>query len=308
MQHLLRCLFVLLVGIMGSSGLYAGEIERIQERGEMVVSLNKEYPPFSMEKDGRPIGLDVDLAHLLADSLGVQARFIRPEQYEQQIPGLLAGKADIIIAAMTRTVARGLQVNFTEPYFEVSQAALVKRDKVAVDADSYFALTTIKDIRLGVKAGTTHEQFARQLFADQLIVTFPTVEAAAEALVNGEVDAITADSPFVRVWRATHPRLHPQIKALLQPVTRETYGFAIRKGDLEFLNWLNLFIEQIHADGTLDLLINDYFVQMNWTKGSPPGSPENPAQMLKNMFIEKKRAQLEERRARDLHQRGSAYE
>ena len=88
-----------------SSFAQAGELERIQNKGVITVSLNREYPPFAMQKDGKPFGLDVDLAHLLAEYLGVKVRFIQPQSYDQQIPKLLAGESDIIIAAMTRTIA-----------------------------------------------------------------------------------------------------------------------------------------------------------------------------------------------------------
>ena len=126
--------FILTLLLLLASNCWSGEIERIQEKGEIVVSLNRGYPPFSMEKDDKVFGLDVDLANLLADYLKVQVRFIRPQLYDQQIPKLLAGESDIVIAAMTRTVERGLKVHFTNPYFEVSQAALVRRNLLPTGA------------------------------------------------------------------------------------------------------------------------------------------------------------------------------
>ena len=156
------CIFTLLLLMTPPS--WSGEIERIQEKGEITISLNRGYPPFSMQKAGTIIGLDVDLAYLLADMLGVKVRFIRPDTYDQQIPKLLAGESDIIMAAMTRIVERGLQASFSDPYFEVSQAALVRRDKIPQGANAYFDLLEVKDLKLGVKTGTTHEDFARQLF------------------------------------------------------------------------------------------------------------------------------------------------
>lgn len=302
------CYALLIPALFLAFNLQAGEIDRIQAKGELVVSLNRGYPPFSMERDAKPYGLDVDIARLLADYLKVKVRFIRPQLYEEQIPRLLAGESDIIIAAMTRTVERGLLVNFTDPYFEVSQAALVRRSEIAPDADAYFDLSSMDNLKLGVKADTTHEVFAMQLFPKEVIQTYPTSQAAAEALVKGEVNAMTADSPFVQVWRATHPSLHPQIKALLKPVTKEFYGFAIRKGDLEFLNWLNLFIDQIRSDGTLDLLIYDYFVLMNWAKPVSSPSQLTPAKMLKNKFMRNKQEMLEKRRTEDAMLQGEAYE
>lgn len=83
---------------MPASVAATGEIERIVAKGEIVVSLNKGYPPFAMEIGGRLQGLDVDLAMLIAGYLGVVVRFIQPDRYEDQVPKLLAGESDIIIA------------------------------------------------------------------------------------------------------------------------------------------------------------------------------------------------------------------
>ena len=286
----------------------AGEIERIQAKGEIVVSLNRGYPPFSMEKDGRIFGLDVDLAHLLADYLKVKVKFIRPQSYAQQIPKLLAGESDIVIAAMTRTVERGLQVRFTDPYFEVSQAALVRRNLLPAGAGSYFDLLEIQGLRLGVKAGTTHEKFALQLFPAKAIKRYPTAAAAADALVKDEVDAMVADSPFVRMWRSTQVEHHRKITALLEPVTREFYAFAIRPGDPEFLNWLNLFVDQIRTDGTLALLKYEYFEQIAWSAGRAKTQERlTRAEFLKNRFIVNRKAMIEKRR-KGFQEKGANYE
>jgi polar amino acid transport system substrate-binding protein len=278
---------------------HAGEIERIQAKGELVVSLNKGYPPFSMLINDQPAGLDVDLAYLLAEYLGVKVRFIRPDQYDQQIPFLLSGESDIIMAAMTRTVARGLRVAFTDPYFDVSQAALVRRKLAPAGANSYFDLLPIDGLRLGVKSGTTHEAFARELFPAEAIRLFPTAADAADAIIKGEVDAMVADSPFVRIWERTHPEHYRAVQALLTPVTKEFYAFAIRPNDQVFLNWLNLFIDQIKIDGTLDLLRYEYFEAMAWT-GKPAAKKDKltPAAFLKNRFVERRQARIEERRQR----------
>ncbi len=287
-------LISMMVMVMVTVHSQAGELQRIRERGTITISLNRDYPPFSMQKGETLLGLDVDLALLLADYLDVKAKFVRPETYDQQIPQLLAGESDIIMAAMTRTVERGLQVNFSKPYFEVSQAALVRRDKVPVGANAYFDLLAIDGLRLGVKTGTTHEDFARQLFPAGAITGYPTAAAAADAVVKGTVDAMVSDSPFVQVWHNTHVQHYQQVAALLAPVTREFYAFAVRQGDSDFLSWLNLFVDQILTDGTLDLLKHEYFEQMAWaTDKMQPLERLNRAQFLKNRFVAEKQAMIE---------------
>ncbi len=297
------CIFV---GLLSCTA-QAAEMARIRHKGELVVSLNRGYPPFSMEIGGRLTGLDVDLARLIGDFLKVKVRFIRPRHYGDQISRLLAMESDIIIAAMTRTAERGLKVNFTKPYFQVSQAALVNRKRVGHYASSYFDLTDISGLTIGVKAGTTHEKFARQLFPEEAIKTYPTTEKAIEAVLRGAVDAMAADSPFVRIWQATHPREALRVKALLEPVTKESYGFAIRKGDPDFLTWLNLFIDQVSSDGTLDLLKYEYFERLTWAGGKfATVKAPTRAEMLKNKFIQQRQRKLDQ--LRQQQPKGDAYE
>lgn len=287
------CLLAGLVMIFSSS-LNAGEIERIREKGEIAVSLNKGYPPFCMEVKGELTGIDVDLALLMAKYLGVKARFILPGNYEEHIPTLLSGKSDIIIAAMTVNPERGLRVSFTEPYFEISQAALVRREKVKQNEDSYFDLVEIKGVRVGVKEKTTVEAFARELFSPGAIRTYADHQAAVNALLKGEVDATVHDSPFVMQWTASHPGLSLRIKPLLAPVTKEYYGFAIRKGDPEFLNWLNLFIRQVESDGTLDLLKYRYFEELpRLTRDRSGSGGMTRVQLMKSRYLELKRERLD---------------
>lgn len=289
-------------------GLQAGEIEQIQAKGELVVSLNRGTPPFCMEVKGELTGLDVDLARLLADYLGVKPKFLLPDAYEEHIPRLLAGETDIIIAAMTRTPERGLRVNFTEPYFEVSQAALVRRDRVGRDEQSYFDLVGIKNLKVGVKQHTTIENFARELFPRDAIKPYASHAEAVEGLVRGEVDATVHDSPFVRVWGKEHPKLSSEIKALLAPTTREYYGFAIRKGDSDFLQWLNLFIAQVQTDGTMELLNHRYLVEMPWL--GMPTTKEitmSKAQLLRDQFLAKKQEMLERKRQETMKKAGAPY-
>lgn len=288
--------------------LRAGEMERIMEKGELVVSLNTGYPPFCIVEGDTVSGLDADLARLIADHLGVKVSFVLPDQFKEHIPRLLAGETDLIIAAMTRTVERGLQVNFTDPYYHVSQAALVDRDMVAPDATSYFDLVDIPNVRIGVKQDTTIERFARELFPEDAIRAYVDHPEAVAALLEGEVDATVHDSPFVRVWAATHPQHERRVKPLLQPVTKENYGFAVRKGDPDFLTWLNLFIAQVENNGTLELLRHRYFVEMRWAGVKPTREARiTRAQLLRNKFVAERERRLEQRRREQRLEEGDAY-
>ena len=92
-------------------------------------------------------------------------------------------------------------------------------------------------------------------------------------------------------------------------MTKEFYGFAIRKGDLDFLNWLNLFITQVMIDGTMDLLKHKYFIEMKWAGvQTTRESKITKAQLLRNKFVAEKQKMLEKKRAEEQITLGDAYE
>mgnify|MGYP000284661230 CR=1 FL=1 len=74
-------------------------------------------------------------------------------------------------------------------------------------------------------------------------------------------DAFIYDLPFNVVYGAQYKDALVHLK---EPFTREPLGWAIRKGDPDFLNWLDHFQNQIRNDGTYDALYNKWFEGTTW--------------------------------------------
>jgi len=116
------------------------------------------------------------------------------------------------------------------------------------------------------------------------------------------------DAPFVRVWVRAHPALEGTIKALLAPTTQEYYGIAVRKTDPDLLQWLNLFVAQVKADGTLELLQHRYFVEMPWLAGQPTVAVHmNKAQLLRSEYQARQQAMRERRQREAMQAAGAPY-
>ncbi len=52
----------------------------------------------------------------------------------------------------------------------------------------------------------------------------------------------------------------PPKPGLFDPITYEPLAWAIRKGDVDWLNWLNNFLRQVHGDGRWDAMKKKWFV------------------------------------------------
>ncbi|MGH8461967.1 MAG: transporter substrate-binding domain-containing protein [Stenotrophobium sp.] len=234
-------------------------LHRILQRGELRVGVEAGYMPFEMrDRNGAIIGFDVDLARLMARSMGVKLTLVNT-QWDGIIPALLTGKFDILMGGMTITPERNLQVNFADPYITIGQTILLNRRLVGT-VKSY---RDLDDPRYTVvsKLGTTGEMAARRYMPKAKIRTFESEADAAMEVRSGRADAFVYDLPFNTIYAAQNP---DRLVHLATPFTHEPLGWAVNKGDPDFLNWLNNFLAQIKGDGTYDALYHKWFESTLW--------------------------------------------
>lgn len=234
-------------------------LNQIVKRGELRVGLEAGYLPFEMrDKRGEIIGFDVDLAKLMARSMGVKVRFVNT-QWDGIIPALLTDKFDILMGGMTITPERNLQVNFADAYIVIGQTLLVNRRV----ADRIKSIKDANDPRftIATKLGTTGDIAAKRYLPKAKIKTYESQTDAALEVRSGRVDAMIYDLPFNAIYALQNP---DAIVHLKEPFTKEPLGWAVRKGDPDFLNWLDHFLEQVRNDGSYDALYAKWFESTAW--------------------------------------------
>ncbi len=238
-------------------------LDRILSTKVLRVGMNPGYAPFEMvDTGGNMIGFDVDVARYVADQFGngVRVEFEKSD-WDPIIANLNSGKFDVIVSGMTRTPQRALRCDFTDPYFETGQALLVNRAKWKPSAR-----LTVRDFdRAGVvvatKLGTTGEIAARKFFHNATIKTMETESDAALEVDAGRADVMIYDKPYIAIRSQESP---DRTFAILEPFTKEYLAMAVRKGDTELRDWLNLTIFELRASGTWDSLYDTWFVKMPW--------------------------------------------
>ncbi len=238
-------------------------LNQIMKRGELRVGMDVGYIPFeTRDKQGNIIGFDVDLAKKMASVLKVKVTFVNTA-WDGIIPALLTDKFDILMGGMTITSERNLQVNFSKPYITIGQTILLAK-KNAGKVKSYQDLNDPKYI-IATKLGTTGDIAARRYIPKATIRSFDTEADAAQEARNGRADAFVYDLPFNTVYYAQNP---DSLVFLKEPFTKEPLGWAVRKGDPDFINWLDNFLDEIKNDGTYDLLYARWFEGTAWLKNT----------------------------------------
>ncbi len=186
---MLVCVFVLLF----STVVFAGPtIDRIVKKGELVVGTSGDYPPFSAKgKDGKLIGLDIDLATAIASVMEVKVKIV-DMPFKDLMPDLQSGKIDIIISAMTIVPKRNLKVAFIGPYFISGQSVMTTK-AVAMSVDNLNDINK-PDFTLAVPAGTTSEIVAKNNVPKAKLTVAKDMIEAVKLLLDGNVKAVMSDT------------------------------------------------------------------------------------------------------------------
>ncbi len=237
-------------------------LETILKRGALWVGFDSGYMPFEMtNQKGRYVGFDIDMAKEMAKAMGVKFVPINTA-WDDIIPSLTTGKFDIIISGMTITQERNLKINFADPYIIVGQTILINK-KHAGKIKSYKDLNDSRYI-VTSQSSTTGETAVKILIPKCIYKSFKTENEAASEVLNGKADAFVYDLPFCAVIMAMQGK--GKLFFLDTPFTYEPLAWAIKKGDPDFINWLNNFLRQIKNDGRYDRIYNKWIKSTDWIK------------------------------------------
>jgi polar amino acid transport system substrate-binding protein len=170
---------------------------RVASAGALVVGVNLPYPPNEFrDSSGRIVGFDVDLLDAVARVLGVRARYVE-STFERIIPSVQSGTYDMGMSSFTDTVERERSVDFTD-YFRAGEQWAQRAGSRAIDPDDACGLkvavqTTTEEDTDEVPAKSAACVAKGRSAIDK--VQFDEQTAATTALLLGQVDAMSADSP-----------------------------------------------------------------------------------------------------------------
>lgn len=244
---------VFLVGAIGIFPALGASLEEIKKRGYMVVATEDDYPPFEYVVNGKPMGYDHALLAILRKSAGFE---IRQEILPWQgiLPGVASGKYDAAVTAAVITDERAKSLDFTMPISE-STMAYVKRK-----GDN--RIKSIKDLSgmtLGVQQGGASFQVLPDLEAELKktggklgnIVQYGAFSEAYQDLANKRLDAVIHNI----VSLSTLISEKPDQFELGQRVGQKSYAaWAVQKGNKSVTDFLNAFLVQQKANGTMHKL------------------------------------------------------
>lgn len=231
---------VVALTIAGVSGCGA------KDNAKLTVATNAEFPPFEYLDGEEMVGADIDLANALAEKMGKEAEITNID-FDAALTGASTGKYDVAIAGITADDDRRQNMNFSDDYYEASQAIIVN------DGSDIKVVADLEGKTVSCQEGTTGEQYL--LDNNYNIQSFKTGPEAVAALVAGKVDAVVIDN---EVAKALSAKQDGKTIVLEEPLTKESYAIAIKKGNDELTAEINKALSELRADGTLAKIFEKY--------------------------------------------------
>jgi polar amino acid transport system substrate-binding protein len=225
-------------------------LQKVIQTKKLTVGCILSFPPFGYKDEkGDPQGYDVDLAKAIGKSLNAEVTIVDVTS-DARIPSLETGKVDLIIGNFTRTLDRAQKVDFTNPYIAAGERLLVKKGS---------SITKIEDLngkKVAVTKGSTNADILKKYAPNAEVVYTTTSADAVQSLKNGQAEAFIEDSNFEQYQAKLNPELDVVGGSLITP---EYNAFGLKKGDQDWLNYLNLYVYQINTSGENKELYKKWF-------------------------------------------------
>jgi polar amino acid transport system substrate-binding protein len=216
----------------------------IRQRGVLRVGVVQVAPMVMLDRSNTYVGYSVDLARRLAADLGVRVEFVET-WWTEVIPHLLDGHSDVVITGLWMNVPRALVVNFTQPTASEGMFLIASRP-LAAQRRSLDAFNQ-PGVKIAVSTDPAQQAVAKARFPRATVTPvdddplFVLTEGRAQAAVVATLsaEAVVASAP--RRWFLPSP----------EPLARTSAGMAVRKGDPDFLAFLNTWLDMQRDSGWL---------------------------------------------------------
>ena len=195
-------LFALVLTCSVPVAAHADLLEDILDRQKIRVGVSLFTPWAVKDKNGNLTGFEIEVANKLAQDMGVETEF-KVYAWPDIIPALNRSEIDVIIAGMSITPGRALQINFTLPYAE-SGVALATNTAMTEDIKDLGELNR-PQIMVTAVAKTLGSDVAKLMFDDADLRIVASSDEAAKALIDGKTHAYIGASVEATMLALKHP-------------------------------------------------------------------------------------------------------
>mgnify|MGYP000910533655 CR=1 FL=1 len=276
MKKLFKVIAVILIiatlGVLAISLTACKKDNDVVEKDKLVVATNAEFAPFEALDGENFVGIDIDIAKIFAEKLGLELE-IKNMEFDSVVTSIGKNGIDIGMAGLSVSEQRAKVVDFTDNYYTASQMIIVKSDNTEYDAcenaeeveaifktknkDSYkagYQTGTVSDLYIGGDEDWEFDGFENNIEGKG----YQNAGLAVQDLIAGKIDIVVVDNaPGKLLVDAVANK--GKVKLIEIPLYEDEYAFAVDKAQPMLKYALNGIIAEMKANGKLDEIIAKHF-------------------------------------------------
>ena len=215
-----------------SSSSKDDSLQKIKNKGKIVVAMNPEFAPFEFKTlvNGKDtiVGADVEIAKAIAKELGVKVEF-SAMSFNNVLSSVQSGKADIGISGISATKER--------------------QNKKT---------NSLKGLSVATQKGTIQETVAKEQLTGAKIVSLVQNGEMINELKSGQVNGVVLEKPIAEGYVAKNDDLAiAQIK--LKSSSSDAYAVAMPKGSSALKKKVDKVIKKLKKANKIDKFVKDAY-------------------------------------------------
>ena len=227
----------------------ASALDTVLEQGYVRVCTTGDYKPFSyLDPETNTFeGIDIDMARGLADSLGVEARFVQTA-WPRLMEDFTSDKCEVAMGGISVNLGRQTQAFFSEPYLVDGKTPITRCENV----EKFQTVEQIDQpgVRVIVNPGGTNQRFADANFTQAEVTVYDDNVTIFQQIVDGAADLMVTDAVETVLQAGLNPELcavHPDT-----PFTYSEKGYLLPRGDVAWKAYVDQWLHLALADGTFE--------------------------------------------------------
>ncbi len=217
--------------------------------GQDIKVYARDFEPFFYRDGGETKGLEYDILSYFSKASGRALDIHWVAQFDELLPAVRDGSADVATGTITITEERAQTVDFSGSYFPVRVAVIEPKSRTSS------AVGDLSGLSISTMAGTTYERILKELPGIELVYGVDE-EAIIAMVAAGEAEATLVDTVLGLIYTPRHGNLHMTL-----PMSElQNYGFAVPKGSA-LAEELSDHIQKLKTSGIYYRLLEKYLGQ-----------------------------------------------
>jgi len=244
---------------LGSPAIAQGQglLEKLRKQGSAKVGITNDMPYAFLKPDGSVDGVAPTITKLCLERIGIPKFEAIVSTYGELVPGLQAGRWDLIGADMTINKARCEQVLYLDPY-TIDSAAFCYIPENVKNPPKTLAEVGKSDLKIGMLRGTYMLPVVKgKGVKEENITIFPDIAGQLDGLVQKRVEIAFAGSTSLKSMRASRNNVYTVVHPIPDDVLHGASG-ATRLADTDLNEALQIEYRKMKASGEAKKIIESF--------------------------------------------------